>query len=231
MAKIFIGNVKGPKGDKGDTGPAGPRGLQGPAGADGEQGPQGIQGLQGPKGDRGPEGPAGADGKEGPAGPAGPTGPEGPQGERGPAGPQGTAGEGIQNLRRVELSFSTINQEQEDENFDACISFSIVVNNPDTADYQITSLERFLDNYFKRRSIVVAGDRFIHASGTYKYKRSSSSIVLYAVYGIEEYNGSYSLLVASIHDDTSAQFGVPQRIEFDSNISSLSLVNSSIEEI
>lgn len=94
MAKIFIGNVKGPKGDKGDTGPEGPRGLQGPAGADGEQGPQGIQGLQGPKGDRGPEGPAGADGKEGPAGPAGPTGPEGPQGERGPAGPQGPAGEG-----------------------------------------------------------------------------------------------------------------------------------------
>ena len=114
MAKIFVGNLKGPKGDKGDTGPEGPRGLQGPAGADGEQGPQGIQGLQGPKGDRGPEGPAGADGKEGPAGPAGPTGPEGPQGERGPAGPQGPAGESTKvyahklTIRRSDVDLSSV---------------------------------------------------------------------------------------------------------------------------
>jgi hypothetical protein len=32
MAKILLGNLKGPKGDKGDQGPRGPQGIQGPAG-------------------------------------------------------------------------------------------------------------------------------------------------------------------------------------------------------
>lgn len=41
MAKIFIGNVKGPKGD---TGPAGPAG---PAGAAGSQGPAGYTPVKG----------------------------------------------------------------------------------------------------------------------------------------------------------------------------------------
>lgn len=42
MAKILIGNIKGPKGDKGDTG------AQGAQGPKGDQGIQGIQGPQGP---------------------------------------------------------------------------------------------------------------------------------------------------------------------------------------
>ena len=32
MAKVLVGNFKGPKGDTGKTGPAGPQGPQGPQG-------------------------------------------------------------------------------------------------------------------------------------------------------------------------------------------------------
>ena len=32
MARIRLGNLKGPKGDKGDPGPRGPQGIQGPPG-------------------------------------------------------------------------------------------------------------------------------------------------------------------------------------------------------
>lgn len=38
MARILIGNIKGPKGDKGEQGDQGPVGPQGPAGAKGEKG-------------------------------------------------------------------------------------------------------------------------------------------------------------------------------------------------
>lgn len=38
MARILIGNIKGPKGNKGDKGDQGPIGPQGPAGAKGEKG-------------------------------------------------------------------------------------------------------------------------------------------------------------------------------------------------
>ena len=41
MARVLIGNIKGPKGDKGDIGATGP---QGPVGA---QGPQGLPGKDG----------------------------------------------------------------------------------------------------------------------------------------------------------------------------------------
>ena len=60
MAKILIGNIKGPigpQGPQGVQGPTGPQGPQGDPGPQGEQGPQGIQGPvgpQGPKGDTGP---------------------------------------------------------------------------------------------------------------------------------------------------------------------------------
>lgn len=47
MAKVLIGNVKGPKGD---TGPQGPQGEQGPKGETGAQGPQGPAGETGPQG-------------------------------------------------------------------------------------------------------------------------------------------------------------------------------------
>ena len=62
MARVLIGNFKGPKGDKGATGATGatgPRGPQGPqgntgaTGATGPRGPQGIQGNTGPTGQRG----------------------------------------------------------------------------------------------------------------------------------------------------------------------------------
>ena len=77
MAKIRLGNIKGPKGDRGEQGPKGEpfkysdftadqlASLKGQKGDKGEQGPQGEQGLQGeqgpigPKGDMGPQGPAG----------------------------------------------------------------------------------------------------------------------------------------------------------------------------
>lgn len=60
MAKILIGNIKGPigpQGPQGEQGPVGPQGPKGNTGPQGEQGPQGIQGPvgpQGPKGDTGP---------------------------------------------------------------------------------------------------------------------------------------------------------------------------------
>lgn len=50
MARLLIGNIKGPKGDKGDTGATGPQG---------KQGAQGVQGLQGPQGPVGPQGASG----------------------------------------------------------------------------------------------------------------------------------------------------------------------------
>nr|DAM33004.1 MAG TPA: collagen alpha 1(VIII) chain protein [Caudoviricetes sp.] len=50
MAKVFIGNVKGPQGEKGDTGARGPQGIQGEKGDTGPQGPQGIQGPAGESG-------------------------------------------------------------------------------------------------------------------------------------------------------------------------------------
>lgn len=60
MARIPIGNIKGPqgiqgeKGDKGDIGPQGIQGIQGPQGDEGPQGPQGETGPQGPQGIQGP---------------------------------------------------------------------------------------------------------------------------------------------------------------------------------
>ena len=50
MAKVFIGNVKGPQGEKGDAGARGPQGIQGEKGDTGPQGPQGIQGPAGESG-------------------------------------------------------------------------------------------------------------------------------------------------------------------------------------
>lgn len=59
MARILIGNIKGPQGpqgEKGDVGPQGPQGIQG------DTGPQGPQGVQGVKGEIGPQGPQGIQG-------------------------------------------------------------------------------------------------------------------------------------------------------------------------
>ena len=44
MARILIGNIKGPQGPQGIQGETGPQGLQGIQGETGPQGPQGIQG-------------------------------------------------------------------------------------------------------------------------------------------------------------------------------------------
>ena len=95
MAKVLIGNVKGPKGD---TGPQGPQGEQGPKGETGAQGPQGpagetgAQGEPGPKGDTGPQGEQGETGPQGPQGLKGDTGPQGAPGPQGETGPQGAPG-------------------------------------------------------------------------------------------------------------------------------------------
>ena len=56
MAKVLIGNVKGPKGDTGPQGEPGPKGDTGPQGEPGEQGPAGPQGEPGPEGPAGPKG-------------------------------------------------------------------------------------------------------------------------------------------------------------------------------
>lgn len=64
MAKVLIGNVKGPKGD---TGPQGPQGEQGPKGETGAQGPQGPAGETGPRGEPGPKGDTGPQGEPGEA--------------------------------------------------------------------------------------------------------------------------------------------------------------------
>lgn len=89
MAKVLIGNVKGPKGD---TGPQGPQGEQGPKGETGAQGPQGPAGETGAQGEPGPKGDTGPQGEPGEQGPAGPRGEPGPEG---PAGPKGDSGLGV----------------------------------------------------------------------------------------------------------------------------------------
>ena len=65
MARILIGNIKGPQGPQGIQGETGPQGLQG---IQGETGPQGPQGIQGEKGDTGPQGPQGIQGVKGESG-------------------------------------------------------------------------------------------------------------------------------------------------------------------
>ena len=80
MARILLGNIKGPKGDTGEKGDKG------------EQGIQGLQGIQGEKGDTGPQGPQGEPGTPGETGATGATGPEGPQGPQGPKGDPGEQG-------------------------------------------------------------------------------------------------------------------------------------------
>ena len=77
MAKVLIGNIKGPQGPQGETGPRGPQGIQG---IQGKQGVQGATGPQGPKGDKGDRGERGIQGIQGPQGETGPRGPEGPRG-------------------------------------------------------------------------------------------------------------------------------------------------------
>ena len=60
MAKILIGNIKGPQGIQGIQGPQGLKGntgATGPQGVPGPQGDRGIQGIQGPIGPIGPQGP------------------------------------------------------------------------------------------------------------------------------------------------------------------------------
>ena len=104
MAKVLIGNFKGPKGDKGErgeqgiqgeqgpTGPKGDTGATGPQGPKGDTGATGPQGPTGPKGDTGETGPQGPKGDTGETGPQGPTGPKGDTGATGPQGPQGNTG-------------------------------------------------------------------------------------------------------------------------------------------
>ena len=77
MAKVLLGNIKGPQGPQGETGPRGPQGIQG---IQGKQGVQGATGPQGPKGDKGDRGERGLQGIQGPQGETGPRGPEGPRG-------------------------------------------------------------------------------------------------------------------------------------------------------
>lgn len=90
MARIKIGNFKGPKGDKGDKGATGATGQQGPTGAKGatgEQGPAGPTGPQGPQGVQGVKGATGATGPQGPKGDKGDKGDKGATGAQGPVGP------------------------------------------------------------------------------------------------------------------------------------------------
>ena len=68
MARIRLGNLKGPKGDRGEAGPQGPIGPQGPKGepfkySDFTQ--EQLNALKGPKGDPGLQGPPGPPGSGG----------------------------------------------------------------------------------------------------------------------------------------------------------------------
>ena len=71
MARIRLGNLKGPKGDRGEAGPQGPIGPQGPKGepfkySDFTQ--EQLNALKGPKGDPGLQGPPGPPGSGGTGG-------------------------------------------------------------------------------------------------------------------------------------------------------------------
>ena len=83
MAKVLIGNFKGPKGDKGATGATGATGPQGPQG---KQGNTGATGATGPQGPQGPKGDTGATGPQGDKGNTGATGATGQRGSRWAAG-------------------------------------------------------------------------------------------------------------------------------------------------
>lgn len=56
MARILIGNIKGPQGIQGPKGDIGPQGIQGPKGDTGPAGPKGATGATGPQGPQGPQG-------------------------------------------------------------------------------------------------------------------------------------------------------------------------------
>ena len=108
MAKVLLGNVRGPEG---------PQGPQGEVGPQGPQGPQGVAGPEGPQGDPGETGPQGPKGQQGETGPTGPQGPNGEQGEPGAQGPQGIQGEqGPKGDSGVELI---------SEQFDATVDYTV----------------------------------------------------------------------------------------------------------
>ena len=108
MAKVLLGNVRGPEG---------PQGPQGEVGPQGPQGPQGVAGPEGPQGDPGETGPQGPEGQQGETGPTGPQGPKGEQGEPGAQGPQGIQGEqGPKGDSGVELI---------SEQFDATVDYTV----------------------------------------------------------------------------------------------------------
>lgn len=108
MAKVLLGNVRGPEG---------PQGPQGEVGPQGPQGPQGVAGPEGPQGDPGETGPQGPKGQQGETGPTGPQGPKGEQGEPGAQGPQGIQGEqGPKGDSGVELI---------SEQFDATVDYTV----------------------------------------------------------------------------------------------------------
>lgn len=86
MARIKIGNIKGPQGIQGIQGPIGPQGVKG------ERGIQGLVGIQGPQGETGIIGPQGPKGDTGASGATGAQGPQGSQGIQGPIGPKGPQG-------------------------------------------------------------------------------------------------------------------------------------------
>lgn len=91
MAKVLIGNFKGPKGEQGKQGLQGVQGIQGPTGPKGDTGETGPQGPQGEKGETGPQGSTGPKGATGATGPTGPQGPAGATGQRGSRWDEGTA--------------------------------------------------------------------------------------------------------------------------------------------
>lgn len=87
MAKVYLGQVVGPKGDRGEKGDPGIQGIQGDTGAKGDKGDQGIQGVPGAKGDKGDQGIQGIQGIQGQRGLKGVKGDTGAKGSQGIAGP------------------------------------------------------------------------------------------------------------------------------------------------
>lgn len=116
MAKVLIGNIKGPQGPQGEKGDKGDQGIQGIQGIQGVQGEQGPAGPQGEKGDRGPQGEVGPEGKQGPTGPQGERGLQGEKGEKGDKGDQGEVGprgeQGLEGPQGAAFTYEDFTEEQ-----------------------------------------------------------------------------------------------------------------------
>lgn len=176
MARILIGNIKGPQGIQGPKGDAGP------------------QGIQGPKGDTGPQG------AKGEVGPAGPTGPQGPQGIQGPMSPlianflmqeQGKAALDAYMGYLIQQKLDELVQKDTDllEKFTQLNSDCLAVNTiRSVSPNDDTGIKNDLYGHWSELSACIAGLIYRNAAEAWiglvnKYDDSTGSILLVNSYG------------------------------------------------